>query len=268
MNNAASRQATPAWRRFSTTLIAGLTLYLLSTILMASGQQTPDQLRVGVDPTYPPFSSLGDAGQLQGFDIDIAKALCHEVKMQCTFVEQNWDGLIPGLRDGKFDAIISSMSITEKRRQLVAFTDPYYRTAVRHVSKKDSGFNPEHLTDQKIGVMRATVASDWLEENLENPSAIQLFPDSQALFDAIDSGHVDAVFGDAIGFVKWLEVNAEEYEFVGDEYFLDEGIGIALRKEDEDLRLLLNGAIQAILEDGTYAGINARYFDFDLYNMK
>ena len=268
MNNSIYRQVMPAWLKFSITLIAGMALYLFSMTSMASGQQASDRIRIGVDPTYPPFSSLGDAGQLQGFDIDIAKALCHEIGKQCTFVQQDWEGLIPALRGGRFDAIISSMSITEKRRQLVAFTNRYYRTAVRYVSRKGSGFDPENPANRTIGAMQATVASDWLEENLENASAIQLFSNSQELFDAIGSGQVDALFGDAIGFEKWLEINAGEFEFVGDEYYLDEGIGIALRKEDEDLRLLLNGAIQAILEDGTYASINARYFDFDLYGIR
>jgi len=256
------------YHKLLASLIIGLALSLASMTLMASGQQTQNKLRVGVDPTYPPFSSVSGSGKLQGFDIDIAKALCHEIQVQCMFVQQNWEGLIPGLQNDLFDTIISSMSITEKRRQLVAFTDMYYRTAVRYVSRKDSGFNPENIVHHKIGVMRATVASDWLVENLKDPSAIQFFSDSQALFDAIDSGQVDAVFGDGIGFVKWLEVNGQDYEFVGDEYFLDEGIGIAVRQEDEDLRILLNGAIQAILKNGTYAQINARYFDFDLYNVE
>ncbi len=268
MNTPLSKQAMPAWRRPLLSLTLSLILYLTSMTLMASGQQAPDKLRIGVDPTYPPFSSIDSAGRLQGFDIDMAKALCQEIKMQCVFVRQNWEGLIPALRNGRFDAIISSMSITQKRRQRVAFTDRYYRTAVRYVSRKGSGFDPDNPADHKIGVMRATVASDWLEENLENPDAVQLFSDASTLYDALETGRVDAVFGDGIGFFAWLADNGENFDFVGDGYLLDEGIGIALRKEDQDLRHRLNGAIQAILADGTYASINARYFDFDLYNAE
>ncbi len=268
MNNSTFRQRTATCQKLLASLLMGISLSLSTMALMASDQQTQIKLRVGVDPTYPPFSSVSESGKLQGFDIDIATALCQELEVRCKFVQQNWEGLIPALRDGKFDAVISSMSITEERRQLVAFTDHYYRTAVRFVSRKGSGFDPNNISHYKIGVMRSTVASDWLQENLENSSAIQQFSDSQALFDAIQSGHVDAAFGDALGFVKWLEVHGRDYVFVGDKLFLDEGIGIAIRQQDEDLRLLLNEAIQAILEDGTYARINARYFDFDLYNVE
>ncbi len=124
------------------TLTVALMLAFLSIAPVFGKDTAPEKLRVGVDPGYPPFSHIDDAGRLKGFDIDIALALCARLEAECAFVRQDWEGLIPGLRAKKFDAIVSSMSITEKRRRLVAFTDRYFSNIVRFVARKGAGFAP------------------------------------------------------------------------------------------------------------------------------
>ncbi len=246
-------------------LTALLVCVLSGAAVAADNDRSSWTLRIGVDPNYPPFSSIDDADLLWGFDVDIALALCASIEAKCMFVRQSWQGLIPGLLDGRFDAIVSSMSITEKRRRLVAFTDRYYSSAVRFVSARGSGFDPNSLSGQTIGAMRATIASDWLERNLPENTTLRLYANQEAMNWALSEHLLDAAFGDALGFHEWLEEEGTGFHYVGDDYYLDEGIGIALRKEDGQLRLRLNWAIQAILDDGTYARINARYFPFDLY---
>ncbi|MDE0243089.1 MAG: transporter substrate-binding domain-containing protein [bacterium] len=247
-------------------LTAALVLTLLF-LASAFGDDTEQlTLRIGIAPDYPPFSHIDDEGQFNGFDVDIALALCARLEATCAFVRQDWEELIPGLRNGKFDAIVSSMSITEKRRQLVSFTDRYYSNVVRFVTRKDSGFDPEAPTGRTIGASRATVSSDWLEANLSGIADIRLFTDSGAPLQALVEGRVDAVLGDGLGFWDWLQSpQGAEFEFAGDGYRLDEGIGIAVRKDDDTLRLRLNQAIGEILADGTYQTINARYFPFSIY---
>ncbi len=245
------------------TAASALLFVLLS---LAHGADGAENVRIGVDPGYPPFSGTDDAGRLKGFDIDIALALCEEMEVRCTFVRQDWEGLIPGLRAGKFDAVVSSMSITEKRRRLVAFTDRYYSNTVRFVARKGAAFDPAAVSGQTIGALGATIASDWLEENLGRSAAIRLFAGQDELLKALSAGRVDAVFGDGLGFWSWLQGEAGAgFAFVGDGYRLDEGIGIAVRKEDETLRRRFNRALRSILADGAYERINARYFPFSIY---
>ena len=248
------------------TLAAALVVVLLS-FTSALGDDGPlAKLRIGVDPGYPPFSEVDDADRLTGFDIDIALALCAQMKTECAFVRQDWEGLIPALRAGRFDAIVSSMSITEKRRRLVAFTERYYSSGVRFVARKGSGFDPEDLAGRTAGAIRATIASDWLEDNRSKFASIRLYTDQGALDRALIEGRVDAAFGDALGFWKWLgSPEGANFAYAGEPYRLDEGIGIAVRKEDETLRRRLNRAIRAIRADGTYKTINARYFPFSIY---
>ena len=242
-------------------------IIVLLTLTSALGEEgSRAKLRVGLDPSYPPFSDIDDAGRLVGFDIDIAVALCARLDAECGFVRQDWEGLIPALRAGEFDAIVSSMSITEKRRRLVAFTDRYYSNVVRFVARKDSGFDPAAPAGRAIGATRATISSDWLLANLSEVADIRLFTELGAPLRALAEGHLDAVFGDRLGFWNWLRSpEGAGFVYVGDGYRLDEGIGIAVRKEDEKLRFRLNGALEAILADGTYREINARYFPFSIY---
>ena len=247
-------------------LAAALILVLLFSVPAFGDDKALERLRIGVDPAYPPFSDIDDADRLIGFDIDIALALCARMEVECAFVRQDWEGLIPALRAGRFDAIVSSMSITEKRRRLVAFTERYYSSGVRFVARKGSGFDPKNPAGRTVGAMRATIASDWLEDNRSKFADIILYADQEALDRALIEGRVDAVFGDALGFWEWLgSSEGADFAYAGDTYRLDEGIGIAVRKEDEALRQRINQALRAILADGTYGKINARYFPFGIY---
>ncbi len=248
------------------TLTAALIVFLLSFAPAPGADAASGKLRIGVDPGYPPFSEVDDAGRLKGFDIDIARALCRRLETACAFVREDWEKLIPALRAGKFDAIVSSMSITEKRRRLVAFTDRYYSNVVRFVARKGGGFDPAAPAGRTIGAARATIASDWLEANLSRVATIKLFGEQDALMRALVEGRLDAVFGDGLGHWQWLRSQeGADFAFAGDGYRLDEGIGIAVRKADDTLRRRLNRAIRAIRADGTYEKINARYFPFDIY---
>ncbi|WP_136661550.1 transporter substrate-binding domain-containing protein [Nitratireductor sp. XY-223] len=247
-------------------LLAALGLVLLTAAAAFGDEVSRETLHVGVDPGYPPFSEIDDADRLIGFDIDIARELCVRMDVECAFVRQDWEGLIPALRAGRFDAIVSSMSITEKRRELVAFTERYYSSGVRFVARKGSGFDADDAAGRTVGAIRATVASDWLEDNRSRFAGIRLYDDQGALDRALIEGRVDAMFGDALGFWKWLgSPEGAGFAYAGEPYRLDEGIGIALRREDEALLRRLNDALGAILADGTYGTINARYFPFSIY---
>ena len=243
-------------------LAAALALVAL-LLSFAPGAHAAEKLRIAASGGYPPFNYTDGAGRFQGFDIDVARALCARMEAECSFVQQDWEGLIPALRAGEFDAIAASMSITAKRRELVSFTDRYYSNVVRFVARTGSDFDPADLAGRTIGAARATIASDWLEENAADIATVRLYTDQEELLRDLVAGRVDAIFGDGLGSHAWLEgPDGGGFEFAGAGYRLDEGIGIAVRKEDEDLRHRLNHALQGILADGTYEEIDARYFPF------
>ncbi len=230
------------------------------------------QVRIGTEGAYPPFNFLDKAGQLQGFDIDIAKALCEKMKVECTFVAQDWDGIIPSLLANKYDAIIASMSITEERKQRVAFSDKYYNTPGRFVAKRGAAFDvtPAAMKGKAIGAQRSTTHSSYLEDNYKDASIKLYATQDEANLD-LASGRLDAVLADSTVMYEWLEKTDEGKccAFIGnpiaDPKWFGEGAGVALRKEDKDLAEMFNKAIAAIRADGTYEKINKKYFPFSIY---
>ncbi len=260
-------------KRFNKVLTCMIIMALAGFFAGTAGAGDWKNVRIGTEGAYPPFNYVDKDGNLQGFDIDIAKALCDEMGVKCEFVIQDWDGIIPGLLAKKYDAIIASMSITEERKQKVDFTEKYYLTPARFVAKKGAGIevSKEGLKGKTVGVQRATIHENFLRDNFGDAVDIKSYATQDEANMDLASGRVDLVIADATVLLGgFLETDAgKDYEFVGpgftDEEWFGEGIGIAIRKEDDDLRKMFNDAIKGIREKGVYQEINARYFDFDVY---
>ncbi len=250
--------------RFIRTLsVAALAVLSLSVTQAAAA----GKLRIGTEGAYPPFNFVDSNGALQGFDVDIAKALCTHMKTDCTFIKQNWDGIIPALMAKKLDAIVASMSITPERKKAVDFTNRYYTNKLQFVAKTGMTLDTSvaGLKGKVIGAQRATVSGEWLEKN--RPGAtIKLYDTQENAYLDLASGRLDAVLADALVNYEWLKSDAgKKFEFKGKPVFNGDLIGIAVRKGDTALRLKLNKALAAIMADGTYAKINAKYFPFSIY---
>jgi arginine/ornithine transport system substrate-binding protein len=253
-----------------------LTILLILLVGVAVGTTWATDIkkvRIGTEGAYPPFNFIDPSGKLQGFDIDIANALCEAAGVQCEFVTQDWDGMIPGLLAKKYDAIIASMSITEERKQRVDFTNKYYQTPARFVAKKGSDIqiSKEGISGKTVGVQRATVSENFIRDNFgQNINIKSYATQDEANMDLV-SGRLDLVFADAVVLMEgFLSTDAgKDYEFIGPGYtnkeWFGDGIGIAVRKGEEDLLKLLNDAIEKIRADGTYKKINDKYFNFDVY---
>jgi polar amino acid transport system substrate-binding protein len=233
--------------------------------LTIGAAQAQEKLRIGTEGAYPPFNELTSDGQLTGFDIDIARALCEEMKAECEFVTQDWDGIIPALQANRFDAIIASMSITEERKQQVDFTDPYYTNSLVFVAPKDSDLMPETAGDKSIGVQEGTLAALYVEQQYPDAD-LRAYPSQLEAWADLENGRLDAVLADFGVQYDWLQsAGAECCEFKGDTMSGDDKIAIALRKGDTALAEKLNTALAAIRANGKYAEINAKYFPFDIF---
>jgi polar amino acid transport system substrate-binding protein len=225
-------------------------------------------VRIGIEAAYPPFNGYNANNELVGFDYDIGVALCVKMGVECTFVAQDWDGMIPALLAGKYDAIVSSMSITDERKQVVDFTDKYYTNALTFVAPKDadgSDVSPAGMAGKTIGAQGSTVSASYLEENYAD-SDIKLYPTQDDAYLDLAAGRLDAVLADVGPSNLWLAGDDGQCcAFLGEAVVKDDLVGIAIRKEDGDLKQMFNKAIADIVADGTYAEINAKYFPFSIY---
>ena len=146
-------------------------LVMAAALLVTGHALAADKVRMGTEGAYPPFNQIDPSGKLTGFDVDIGNALCEKMKVECEWVTQDWDGIIPGLLAKKYDTIIASMSITEERKQAVDFTNRYYSNSLRYIAKKGSGLDVKNLKGKAVGAQRATIAAQYLEDNLAGTSS-------------------------------------------------------------------------------------------------
>ncbi len=254
---------------------------IASALLAALALSLPAQAlektyTIGTEGAYPPFNMIDASGKIGGFDVEIGLALCAEMKVTCDVVAQDWDGIIPGLVADKYDMIIASMFITEERKKTVSFTDPYYKAAMTHVAKKGSGitdFSDAGMKGKTIGVQSGTTQATFAEKTY--PSAeIKSYPTQDEVNLDMASGRLDLQVGDMIPMLDWVKKtkDGEGFELIGtpitDPAFVGDGVGIAVRQADTELREALNAALKAIIANGTYKAINNRYFAIDIYTMK
>lgn len=229
-------------------------------------------LKIGTEGAYPPFNNLTADGKLEGFDIDIANALCEEMKAKCEFVTQDWDGIIPALQAGKFDAIIASMSITDERKQKVDFTNKYYNTPPAIAAPKDTtikGVTKEDLAGKTIGAQGSTVHFNYSEKTYTD-STVKPYPTAQEYQLDLANGRIDAVNDDITVLEGWLKSpEGACCKLVGAikpvPEIHGEGAGIAVRKGETELAKKFNAAIDAIRANGKYKAINDKYFTYDVY---
>lgn len=228
-------------------------------------------LRFGMDAAYPPFESVNSKGEIIGFEVDYAKALCERMKVTCTFQNQDWDGIIPSLMAGKFDVIFSSMNITEERAKKVLFSDMYYATPpviATSASNKSDDISPAALKGKTIGTQSSTIHANYLERMYKD-SDIKLYPTQDEPNQDLASGRLDYVVGDGLVTKDFIDKKASGCcrivaTIARVPGIHGPGVGAAFRPDDTELRDKFNKAIAELDADGTYKKIEAKYFTVDI----
>jgi lysine-arginine-ornithine-binding protein len=226
-------------------------------------------LKVGTEGAYYPFNYMDEKGEVQGFDVELSKAICAELKMECQFVTQEWNGIITGLLAKRYDVIVAGMSATEERKKQVDFTDTYFISPIYFVGRKGTDIKDlgTSLQGKTIGVQRGTVHAAFAEKNFLN-AKIKQYDSQDAVNLDLKSKRLDLVLADSAVMSVWMEkAGAGKFVFVGpridvgpNAQFFGEGSNIALRKGDEALKKRINQALIAIKANGTYDRIKAQFF--------
>lgn len=235
---------------------------------------TQTALRLGIDPTFPPFESKDAKGNLVGFDVDLGKSICEKMNRKCVFVENSFDGLIPALKAKKFDAILSSLSINEERKKSIDYSTALFTTPAYLITHKQSGLSAasvETLKGKRVGVQQGSVFETYANKHWRD-SGVTVVPyaSSDQVYADLALGRLDATLDDAssasVAFLgkpqgAQFELNGKE---VIDNDLFGKGTGLGLRKGDDKLRESIDQAIAAIKTDGTFSRLNKQYFSFDV----
>ena len=235
--------------------------------------QKPDlgglkQLRFVTEDDYPPFNFALPDGELTGFNVELARAICEELEIACTIQRRKWDLLIPALNDNSTDAIVASLASTPENREQVDFTDPYYLTPGRFVALKSAVLpeaTPEALSDRKVAVVAGSTHEAYLKTFFPNTEIVP-FETVEAARAALKTGRVNALFGDATSLAFWL--NGAEADgccvFKSGPYvdsrFFGEGVGVAVKKGADPLRRALDYALARLARKGVYSELYLKYF--------
>jgi len=249
-------------------------------------------LRIATEGAFPPYNMVMPDGKLAGFEIDLAADLCRRMKVQCEVVAQDWDGILPGLNAGKYDAIIAAMAITPKRLEVIAFSIPYVSSPTVFATTKGSGIEAlpgdgtridlsddaaaravietmkAKLKGKVIGVQVSTIQSDFLNTYFKGTVEVRTYKTSDEFNLDLAAGRIDAVLAAAANIKAAMDTaDGKDIVFTGP-YFgggpIGIGSGIGLRKADPELKQMFDGAIQAAAADGTLARLSTQWFKIDL----
>jgi polar amino acid transport system substrate-binding protein len=230
-------------------------------------------IRFLTEDDYPPFDFLAPDGSLTGFNVDLARAICDELKVACTVQPRRWDTLVDALDEGRGDAAVASLAITEASRRKLDFTAPYYRTPARFVTRKDSPLTDatvRTLVGKTVGVKKGTAHEAFLRAFFPGV-IVKPYDDASALQAALTGGGIDAWFGDGVTLALWLD-GTEANDccmFKGGAYtesrYFGDGVGIAVKKGNAPLRRALDYALARLAAKGVYADLYLKYFPIGFY---
>ena len=230
-------------------------------------------IRFLTEVDYPPFNYAGPDGNPAGFNVDLARMICEEIKVQCTIQMRRFDTLLNSLGANQGDAVIASIAATPETRKRVDFSDPYYRTPARFVAKRETPIGevwPEKLEGKKVAVVAGTAHEAYLRA-LFTEVEVRPYATAAIAREALRRGEADLLFGDGISLAFWLNgtdsANCCVFRggpFMESRYF-GEGIGIAVRRGNDLLRQALNWALFRLWEQGKFTDLWLRYFPVSPY---
>lgn len=246
----------------------------------AHAQSAPKEITIATEGAYEPWNFTGPDGKLAGLEIDLANDLCARMKVKCTIVAQDWDGLIPSLNAKKFDAIMASMIITPKRLEVISFSKPYASTAATFMVQKDgplaklpgtgttvdlnvdaaavdTALKPvrEAIKGTSVGAQVSTANVAFLDKYLKDTVTTREYKTTEQHDLDLQAGRIDAVMAQKTALIATLgKADFKDYMLAGPTFtggVFGQGIGVGLRKDDTALKTMFDTAIDAAKADGT-----------------
>lgn len=218
-------------------------------------------IKLGTEGAYPPFNFVDDNGNVGGFDIDVGNEICKRAELQCEWVVNEWDTIIPNLLGGNYDAILADMTITQERKQTISFSAPYFPPdPSTYVSLTDRTFDYAALTGLRIGAQVATIQLDYLNANLKDSNTILSYDTQDQELADLNAGNLDLVFLDGSVVGEVVAASSGALKADGPEIPIGEGVGIGLRMSDVELANKINTTLASMKADGTLDDLIARHF--------
>jgi polar amino acid transport system substrate-binding protein len=232
-----------------------------AALAMFATSANAQAVRIGTEGAYAPWNFVDDGGALAGFDIDVGNELCKRTGLECTWVQTAWDTIIPNLNAGNFDAIMAGMSITEERAQSIDFTSDYSPpdpSAYMTAAATTIDFNA--MKGLRIGTQGGTIQSAYAEANFKDGNTLLTFETADAALADLSAGNLDVIFADN-GYIREVVAGSGgALKLDGPTVAIGGGVGIGLRKADDELQAKLDTALAAAKADGTIDKLIVQWF--------
>ncbi len=266
------------------------TIFTILASILVIGNVYADSIKIGTEGAYPPWNSKDAAGNLIGFEVELANELCKIMKHDCTIVEQDWDGMIPALVSRKFDAIMAGMSITDERKKTINFSQGYAdevaSLAVMKGSKNEglktlSAINLSSISSEEqatldtltkafkgktIGVQTATIHQNFLDSGLMGKIKVRTYKTQDEVNLDLAAGRIDAALAAAVAFTDYAEKSGKAVVLTGPTFAggdFGNGVGVGIRKGDSELINDFNAAIDKARDEGIISRLAIKHFGFD-----
>lgn len=229
--------------------------------LAMTGAANAQAVRIGTEGAYAPWNFLNDSGAVDGFEIDLGNELCKRAGLECTWVVNEWDSIIPNLVAGNYDAIMAGMSITDERKQSIDFSHNYFPPdPSKYVTTAGKSLDFSNLQGVRIGVQGATIQAAYAEQNLAAGNTILSFGTADQALADLNAGNVDVILADGAYLAEVVGGSSGALELVGPDVMIGGGVGVGLRKADDELERKFNAGISEMKKDGSLDALITKWF--------
>lgn len=241
-------------------MIPKLTAFTIGATLamgLATASFAQDTVRLGTEGAYPPFNFINDAGEVDGFERELGDELCARAQLNCVWVTNEWDSIIPNLVSGNYDTIIAGMSITEERDQVIDFTQNYVPPLISAYIAKSADLD---LSGAVVAAQSNTTESAYVAKS---DSSLIEFATPDELLSALQNGEADAVFADKRYLTPIVSDSGGDLVWIAEDVQIGDGVGLGIRESDPELRAKFDKAIGDMKQDGTLNTLLAKWFGDD-----
>ena len=248
----------------------GIFALLLAVTLTFAGWQWRNYfvpLKIGIEGNYPPFTKTEADGSVTGFEVDLARDLCKRMRARCELIKTEFDDLLPKVKSGELDAVIASLTITDKRLKEVDFSDSYYNVPSAWIAPIDSlnSVMPGSMAGKSVAVLKGSPRETWVTSSYREMTVLPVAKEAEVYTTLVDKKADLALTSLLVAKTKFLNLpEGKGFGVVGAPVWLGNGVGVAVQKGDATLRFRFNRAIASSVQTGDYKAMAGKYFDFDL----
>ena len=253
-----------------TKVFIGIFCLLFTATLTFAGWQWRNYvvpLKIGIEGNYPPFTKTEADGSVTGFEVDLARDLCNRMRARCELIKTEFDDLLPKVKSGELDAVIASLTITDKRLKEVDFSESYYNVPSAWIAPTGSlnSVMPGSMAGKSVAVLKGSPRETWVQASYREISVVPVAKEAEVYTALVDKKADLALTSLLVAKTKFLNLpEGKGFGVVGSPVWLGNGVGVAVKKGNDSLRFRFNRAIASSVQTGNYKAMAGKYFDFDL----